>query len=123
MIQLNGGLCVANIHASTGRENGTRDVLRAAKLATEWAGDLPLVLGGDFNIRPRSSSAFEELHLRYGFEPPTEEGSIDHLLLRNGEMAEPTVSWKPERRDVPDLGSNLSVRLSDHSPVVARITV
>lgn len=123
MIQLNGGLCVANIHASTGREHGQRDVLRAARLAVEWAGDLPLVLGGDFNIRPRSSSAFEELHLKYGFEPPTDEGSIDHLLLRNGAMAEPTVSWKPERRDVPDFESNLAIRLSDHSPVIARISV
>ncbi len=123
MVKLSGGLCVANMHASTGRENGQRDVLRSAELATEWAGDMPLVLGGDFNIRPRSSSSFEELHLRYGFVPPTEEGSIDHLLLRNGAVAEPTVSWKPERRDVPDFGSDLAVRLSDHSPVVARITV
>ncbi|MGK2933441.1 MAG: endonuclease/exonuclease/phosphatase family protein [Solirubrobacterales bacterium] len=123
MVKLTGGLCVANMHASTGRENGQRDVLKAAGLATEWAGDLPLVLGGDFNIRPRSSSAFEELHLRYGFEPPSEDGAIDHLLLRGGSMAEPTVSWKPERRDVPDFDSDLAVRLSDHSPVVARITI
>ncbi len=123
MIQLSGGLCVANMHASTGLENGQRDVLRAARLATKWAGDLPLVLGGDFNIRPRSSPVFEELHIKYGFEPPSEEGSIDHLLLRNGSMLEPTASWKPERRDVPDFDSNLAIRLSDHSPVHARITV
>lgn len=123
MVQLSGGLCVANFHASTGHEHGQRDVLRAARLATKWAGDLPLVLGGDFNIRPRSSPVFEELHLKYRFELPTEEDSIDHLLLRNGAVMEPAVSWQPERRDVPDVGSDLAVRLSDHSPVVARITV
>ncbi len=123
MVQLNGGLCLANFHASTGREQGQRDVLRAARLATTWAGDQPLVLGGDFNIRPGSSSAFEELHLEYGFEPPTEEGSIDHLLLRNGQVAEAVASWKTERRDVPDPESKLAIRLSDHSPVTCRITV
>lgn len=123
MVELGGGLCLANLHASTGRLNGERDVLLAARLATEWAGDLPLVLGGDFNIRPRSSSAFEELRLKYGFEPPAEDDSIDHLLLRNGQMAEPVTGWNPKRRDVPDFESGLAVRLSDHSPVVCRITV
>lgn len=123
MIRLNGGLCVANLHASTGRENGQRDVLRAAEFAIEWAGDSPLVLGGDFNIRPRSSSAFEEIHLKHGFDMPTEEASIDHLLLRKGLVTEPTESWKPERRDVPDPESDLAIRLSDHSPVICRVTV
>lgn len=123
MIRLNGGLCVANLHASTGRVNGQRDVLRAADLAVKWAGDSPLILGGDFNVRPRSSSAFEEIHLKYGFGLPTEEGSIDHLLLRGGSVVEPTVSWKPERRDVPDPELDLAICLSDHSPVTSRINV
>jgi endonuclease/exonuclease/phosphatase (EEP) superfamily protein YafD len=121
-VRLAGGLCVANLHASTGRANGEKDVLRAARLAVEWAGDQPLVFGGDLNIRPKSSPVFEELHQRYGFSEATEQGSIDHLLVRNAEVVDPTVSWKPERRDVPDPDSDLSIRLSDHSPVVSRIT-
>lgn len=121
-VRLADGLCVANLHAGTGRTNGEKDVLRAAGLATEWAGNRPLVLGGDFNIRPLASSVFTELHRRYGFSKATEEGSIDHLLVRNAEVTEATVSWRAERRDVPDPDSDLSIRLSDHSPVASRIT-
>lgn len=122
-VRLANGLCVANLHASTGKNNGEKDVLRAAKLAVEWSADAPLVLGGDFNVRPRSSPVFEELHRQYGFSEPTEDGSIDHLLVRKAEVIEPTVSWKPERRDVPDPDSDLSIRLSDHSPVISRLNV
>lgn len=122
MVRMGDGLCVANLHASTGRVNGERDVFRAATEAIKWAGDVPLVLGGDFNIRPRKSNdAFKRLSEEFGFSAPTEERSIDHLLLRGGIVDEPTVSWPPERREVPDADSDLLVRLSDHSPVVSRI--
>lgn len=124
MVRLADGFCVANLHASTGRERGERDVLKAAEIAVHWAGDSPLILGGDFNIRPRKSEAvFTELREYYGFSEPTEPASIDHLLLRGGSVVEPTASWKPERRDVPDPESDLLVRLSDHSPVVSQISV
>lgn len=122
MVRMADGLCIANLHASTGQKNGERDVLRAAGVAIEWAGeDKPLVLGGDFNIRPRKSEVFRRLQDEFGFTAPAEEGSIDHLLLRGGVVDDATVSWKPERRDVPDPESELLIRLSDHSPVVSRI--
>ncbi len=115
------GLCVANLHASTGgRASG--DLLEAARLATGWAGERPLVLGGDFNLRPRSSDLFSRLEGEYGFSAPTESGSIDHLLVRDAEVLEPAASWPPERRDVPDPESGLKIRLSDHSPVLSRIS-
>jgi endonuclease/exonuclease/phosphatase family metal-dependent hydrolase len=123
LLRLDDGLCLANLHASTGQERGERDVLKAAEIAVHWAGESPLVFGGDFNIRPRKSGeVFAELHDYYGFTEPTEEGAIDHLLLRGGRVLEPTSSWTPGRRDVPDLDSDLLVRLSDHSPVVSRIS-
>jgi len=123
LVRLGDGLSVANLHASTGQVRGERDVLKAAEIAVHWAGESPLVLGGDFNIRPRKSEAvFTELHEYYGFTEPTESGSIDHLLLRGGSVIEPTSSWKPERRDVPDPDSDLMIRLSDHSPVVSQIS-
>lgn len=122
LVQLADGLCVANLHASTGAERGARDVLNAAEIAVQWAGEAPLVFGGDFNIRPRKSpEAFAELVEHYGFTAPSEEGAIDHLLMRGGEVLEEPASWIPGRRDVPDLDSDLLVRLSDHSPVVSRI--
>ena len=95
--------------------------LAAAEYAVARAGDRPLVLGGDFNIRPRKSELFGELVTRFGFSPPTDPGSIDHLLVRNAEIVEQTKAWPPERRDVPDVDSDLMVRLSDHAPVVTSI--
>jgi len=118
---LKNGLCVANLHASTGQAGGERDVLAAAEYAVSRAGDRPLVLGGDFNIRPRKSELFRDLVTRFGFSEPTDPGSIDHLLVRNAEIVEQTTAWPPERRDVPDIDSDLMVRLSDHAPVVSSI--
>ena len=38
----------------------TEDVLRAARAATEWAGEAPLLFGGDLNLRPAEDpSVFE----------------------------------------------------------------
>ncbi len=37
---------------TTGPTLATADVLRAAEAATEWAGDSPLLFGGDLNLRP-----------------------------------------------------------------------
>ncbi|MGA7435137.1 MAG: endonuclease/exonuclease/phosphatase family protein [Solirubrobacterales bacterium] len=123
MVRMADGLCVANFHASTGQAKGERDVMRAAAEAIKWAGDdRPLVLGGDFNIRPGKSEVFQQLHDEYGFSLPTEHGSIDHILLRGGIVERPTSSWSPERRDVPDPESDLMIRLSDHSPVISRIS-
>lgn len=116
-----GGLCVANLHASTGERSGD-DVLKAARLAVEWAADRPLVLGGDFNLRPRSSAVFSQLSGEFGFSDPTGSDAIDHLLVRGANLLEPIASWSPERRDVPDQKTGLKVRLSDHSPVCCRIS-
>ena len=39
----------------------------------------------------------------------------------DAEIVEQTTAWPPERRDVPDIDSDLMVRLSDHAPVVTSI--
>jgi endonuclease/exonuclease/phosphatase family metal-dependent hydrolase len=114
------GLCIANLHASTGK-GAAADVLEAAETAVTWADGRPLVLGGDFNLRPQSNGLFGRLESELGFSAPSEPGAIDHLLVRGAKVLEPAVSWPPERRDVPDPGTGLKLRLSDHSPVFARI--
>ncbi len=49
-----GRVCVANLHASAGLPRAAADeLMRAAGQALEWAAGDPLVLGGDFNLRPR----------------------------------------------------------------------
>ena len=111
------GLCVANLHASNDRPDLAGDeVLHAAETAVEFAGDTPLLFGGDFNLRPaRNPEVFAELERRHGLAPPTAPGVIDHLLGRNLEITGPPVQWPPERRELPEDG--LALRLSDHAPV------
>lgn len=122
MVELGCGLCLANFHASTGQD-AAGDVMRTARLAVTRAGEEPLVLGGDFNLRPRSSDVFERLEGEFGLRGATAPGSIDHLLTRGAEVLDEAAAWPPARRDVPDPATERLVRLSDHAPVVTRIAV
>jgi endonuclease/exonuclease/phosphatase family metal-dependent hydrolase len=117
------GLCVANLHATNDMpEVATEDVLLAARRATEWAGDAPLLLGGDLNLRPaQDPGIFERLREELGLAAPTAPGAIDHLLSRGLEVVDPPVAWPPERRELPLDGRAL--RLSDHAPVEARFSL
>jgi endonuclease/exonuclease/phosphatase family metal-dependent hydrolase len=114
------GVCVANLHATNDRPKlAAEDVLRAAEAATGWAGEAPLLFGGDLNLRPQESPAvFAELRERFGLAGSTGPQAIDHLLARGLEVVEPPHQWGPERRELPEDGRAL--RLSDHAPVEAR---
>jgi endonuclease/exonuclease/phosphatase family metal-dependent hydrolase len=122
MVELGCGLCVANLHASTGAR-AAGDVMMTARLATGRAGERPLLMGGDYNARPRSGDLFERLDGEFGLTGATDSGSIDHLLVRGPEFLESAESWPAARRDVPDPETGLLIRLSDHAPVSARIRV
>jgi endonuclease/exonuclease/phosphatase family metal-dependent hydrolase len=117
------GLCVTNLHATNDRpELATEDVLRAAGTASDWAGDAPLLFGGDLNLRPAESPAlFDELRERFGLAAPTAPDAIDHLLVRGLEIVDPPRQWPPERRELEEDGRAL--RLSDHAPVAARFAL
>ena len=114
------GVCVANLHATNDHpELAVRDVLRAAEAASDWAGEAPLLFGGDLNLRPQESPAvFAELGERFALTAPTAPDAIDHILARGLEVAEAPHQWPPERRELSQDG--LSLRLSDHAPVEAR---
>jgi endonuclease/exonuclease/phosphatase family metal-dependent hydrolase len=113
-------LCIANLHATNDRPAlATADVLRAAEVATEWAGDSPLLFGGDLNLRPAEDpTAFGALRERFGLDGPVHPRAIDHLLSRNLEITEAPSAWPPEQRELRRDG--LRLRLSDHAPVQAR---
>jgi endonuclease/exonuclease/phosphatase family metal-dependent hydrolase len=121
--RLGAGLCVANLHASNAKPPLPVDeLLLAADNATEWAGDAPLILGGDFNMRPeRVPEIYPELERRYGLRPPTAPDSIDHLLSRGLEILEAPHAWPEEKRELTVDG--LRLRLSDHAPVEALFAV
>lgn len=115
------GVCIANLHATNDWPRlAEEDLLRAARAASGWAGEAPLVFGGDLNLRPsRQPRIFERLRDEFGLAgPPTAPEAIDHILCRGLEVAEPPAPWPPEKRELPVEGRAL--RLSDHAPVQAR---
>lgn len=114
------GVCVANLHATNDRPRlAEADVLRAAEAASGWAGESPLVFGGDLNLRPgEQPRVFERLRDEFGLAGPvTAPEAIDHVLCRGLEVVAPPAQWPPERRELPLEGRAL--RLSDHAPVQA----
>jgi endonuclease/exonuclease/phosphatase family metal-dependent hydrolase len=120
-------LCVANLHLTAGsRRHAERDALRAAETAGRWAGaTTPLILGGDFNVRPRATEVFERLEREYGLAGPTSPDTLDHLLVRGLEVIRPPSAWGPGRREL-EVPVGLEVRrlrLSDHAPIEATFGV
>ena len=114
-------LAVANLHASVGGRAG--EVLAAAERAVLWAGDSPLVFGGDLNLRPEEApAAFRELERRYGLRGATAPRAIDHLLVRGLTVRERPRALAPSERELPEIEGRV-IRLSDHSPVVAAFEV
>jgi Endonuclease/Exonuclease/phosphatase family len=113
------GVCIANLHATNDMPDlAVKDVLRAARTATEWAAGAPLLFGGDLNIRPgEDPAAFEELQERFGLAGTTAPEAIDHLLVRGLRSVEPPRRWPPERRELRQ--GRLALRLSDHAPIEA----
>jgi endonuclease/exonuclease/phosphatase family metal-dependent hydrolase len=108
-----GELCVGCLHASRGHAAAANDVCRAAQAALEWAGDAPLLLGGDFNVRPgEDPRLYEEL----GLVPALPE-SIDQLMAHGLEPVDGPAALRPQGREVPDRSGQV-IRLSDH-PLVA----
>lgn len=63
----------ANLHASTGRGARTLgDIALARVTATDWAGDAPLVLGGDFNVEEPPLPGFAHAGASH----------VDHVFVR-----------------------------------------
>ena len=112
-------LCVANLHATAHwPARAARELGRAADAALEWSGSDPLILGGDFNVRPSEQPWIFERLATQGFSGPTGPKLIDHLLARGLDVSEPPRPLPAERREVPAAGAQ-RVRLSDHAVVVA----
>ena len=119
-------VCIGNVHLSTGPSKpAAREARRAARIALEWARGAPLILGGDFNLRPRSSAVFDELCEDMSLCGATDPDTLDHLLVRGLESLEGPRRWKPEQRELEVLSGleRRRLRLSDHAPVEARFRV
>ena len=114
------GVCLANLHATNDLPPlAVADVLLAARAAVEFAGEAPLLFGGDLNLRPSENpEAFEALRERFALTGSTRADAIDHLLVRNLGVVEAATAWPAERRELPE--RKLRLRLSDHAPLQAR---
>ena len=84
-----------------------------------------LIVGGDFNLRPRQTSVYQRLDREFGLRAPTAPDSLDHLLARGLETIRPPSAWPAGRREMtaPVGLENRRLRLSDHAPVEATFGV
>ena len=119
-----GELTAATLHATAHNPAAAaRDVERAARAACAWSAALPLVFGGDLNLRMAElPQVFERLRVELGLRGARPGRAIDHLLVRGLEAGAAPEPLLPERREVPDRDGRL-IRLSDHAPVVATYDV
>ncbi len=115
-----GELTAATLHATAHDPvSAARDVERAACAACAWSGELPLVFGGDLNLRMTElPEAFERLRADLGLAGARTGRAIDHLLVRGLATQTSPEPLAAERREIRDPDGRL-VRLSDHAPVVA----
>jgi endonuclease/exonuclease/phosphatase family metal-dependent hydrolase len=118
LTRLDSGLSVANLHVSTKPAGAESELREAAAAAIEFARGGPLLVGGDFNVRPKASAIFAELEERFGLAPPTAPDRLSHLLVRGLEVVEHPAALPPEARDRVDPQTGLAIRLSDHNPVI-----
>ena len=111
-VRLEGGMVVANLHATKARNPRIPDaeLVRAAGWAARLAGDAPAILAGDFNVDTARSVTIDQLD---GY---TKAGpGVDHVVAR-GASTGPYNRWTPERRRLGQLA------LSDHAPVEVEVT-
>ena len=101
-VQLACGVWVVNLHATAhAPERARRDVAVAAHAARAWAGDLPLVFGGDFNLGAPEVEGMRSVADR----------DVDHILIGKRLRA-------VEPAQTLDRGT-----LSDHLPLVVTLDV
>lgn len=99
-VALANGVWVCNVHAQVHSEaRATADIARAADTALRWARGVPVILGGDLNVR-RARPPGLELVASHG---------VDHVAVRGLRRTGPV--------DLPDRGP-----LSDHAPVAVDLS-
>jgi hypothetical protein len=109
-------LAVANVHLSAwDSAKAGREAVRAAAQAVAWAGQDPLVFGGDVN----AADTFGDLRERFGLVPQPAPKTIEHLLGRGLEVVKPSRALPPGARELPGPKGRM-LRLSDHPPLLAR---
>ncbi len=105
LARLSDGTCVANFHGSARVALAEDELRRLWRVAASWAGDAPLVLGGDLNLRAPAAPA-GTLHLA--------QRDVDHLFARG--FTCPGEARRLQRSAT--LADGRTVELSDHVPLL-----
>jgi endonuclease/exonuclease/phosphatase family metal-dependent hydrolase len=100
---------VANFHGSTRPALAAAELERLCTLALAWAGDAPLVLGGDLNLRSH------ELVLPAGVVHVACR-DVDHLLAHGLEAV-----GNAQRLQREAAVDGIAVQLSDHVPLAVSL--
>jgi endonuclease/exonuclease/phosphatase family metal-dependent hydrolase len=110
LARLDDGTCLANFHASARRELAEAELGRLWQRALAWAGEKPLVLGGDLNLRDPRAPGSDVAHLA--------SRDVDHIFARGGQPASPA-----ELLDRHLILAGRRVELSDHVPLVGVLEI
>lgn len=107
LVRLKNGTSLVNYHASSRADRAQAELSILCEHALAWAGDSPLVFGGDLNLRePQIPAALAHVASR----------DVDHLFARGFQIRSP--SRLLER--AVTLGAT-PVELSDHLPILAHL--
>lgn len=107
LVRLGDGTCVVNYHASTRVALAESELARLWDAALLFAGQAPLVLGGDLNLRrPAAPAGVTHAATR----------DVDHLFVRGLEVQ----GVRRLARDTELAGS--TVELSDHPPLLLELS-
>ena len=103
LVRLEDGSCAANMHLSTVERLAERELRRAFALALDWAGEAPLIFGGDLNLRRPHLDGVTHVAAR----------DVDHVFVRGFEPA-----GEARQLDRRFEGGRL---LSDHVPLLVTL--
>ena len=107
LARLRDGTCLVNFHDSAHQTLAEAELERLWKLTLGWAGDAPVILGGDLNLRSPRAPDDSIAHIAHH--------SVDHLFARG--LKPFTKTYLLDRRVM--LNGDHHVELSDHVPLMA----
>ncbi|MBA2504563.1 MAG: hypothetical protein H0V29_01300 [Thermoleophilaceae bacterium] len=115
-----GALCVANLHATAhDPSRAAAEVERAARCSLDFSAGLPLLFGGDLNLRVRErADVFDGLE-RGGLTGRSAPDRVDHLLAAPEHLAEPARALPAHAREI----GTPPLRLSDHAPLTCAVAL
>ena len=108
LVRLEGGVCLANYHASSRVQLAEAELDALREQALRWAAGTPLIIGGDLNLRVPRAPGDGLAHIC--------ARDVDHIFARGFRARAPC---RRLERDV-QLGPR-HVALSDHVPLLAEL--